>query len=51
MLAHTITPKPSWVTVHNVDISKPLTHITPYTVSAICPEELKADSSVKSTLL
>ena len=27
--------------IHNVDISKPLTHMTPHILSAICPEQWK----------
>ncbi|KAK5919027.1 hypothetical protein CgunFtcFv8_022957 [Champsocephalus gunnari] len=25
--------------IHNIDIRKPLTHTTPHTLSAICPEQ------------
>ena len=27
--------------IHNIDVSKPLTHTTPHTLSAICPEQWK----------
>ncbi len=37
--------------IHNVDISKPLTHTTPYTLSAFCPVQWKPGSSVKRTPL
>ena len=29
--------------VHNVDISKPLAHMMPYRLSAICPVQLKPE--------
>ncbi|KAJ8381374.1 hypothetical protein SKAU_G00021520 [Synaphobranchus kaupii] len=34
-------PTPHHHHVHNIDISKPLTHATPYTLPAICPAQLK----------
>ncbi len=38
---HTITPPPLGHSIHYVDISEPLTHTTPYTLSAICPVQWK----------
>ena len=37
--------------VHNIDISKPLAHTTPYTLSGFCRYSWNRASSVKSTLL
>ncbi len=48
----TITPPPPWATRSTTLTSaKPLTHTTPYTLSAICPVQWKPDSSVKRTPL
>ena len=42
MPLHSMTPPQTMGhSIHNVDISKPLTHTTPHKLSAICPEQWK----------